>query len=150
MDRLSLKLKGADSEERRGRDLQHKGHDTRKEVSSRMCSLSWIRSLFQELHGHQQKSLAFFVDALLVEQRVGLAHIARRAAGQRDGTLRAALKRLWRFLGNPRFKDDIVSAGLIDWIWPRIRQWKYVPISIDWTHNERRDPWATVTASISL
>lgn len=115
-----------------------------------MSSLSWIRSLFQKLHGHQQKTLAFFVDALLVEQRVGLAHIARRAAGQRDGSLRGALKRLWRFLGNSRFKDDIVSAGVIDWIWPRIRQWKYVPISIDWTHNERRDPWETITASISL
>lgn len=115
-----------------------------------MNSLPWIRTFFQHLHGLQQKTLAVFVDALLVCQDVCLAETARCAAAQLDGQVRHTLKRLWRFLANPRFCDTAITEGLVIWIWPRIQQWRYIPVSIDWTHNERRYPWCTLAASISL
>src|SRR5690606_10138395 len=87
-----------------------------KGVSSRMHSLPWIRLLFHRLHGAQQKTLAFFVDALLSAQDVCLAELAREAAFQSNGRIRYTLKRLWRFLRNPRFSDATITQGLVAWV----------------------------------
>lgn len=115
-----------------------------------MNSLPWVRLLFHRLHGSQQKTLAFFVDALLGAQDVRLAEMAREAAFQSDGQVRYTLKRLWRFLSNGRFSDSVVTEGLAQWLWPRFQGWKHIPISIDWTHNETRDRWTTLVASVTL
>lgn len=115
-----------------------------------MNSLPWVRLLFHRLHGAQQKTLSFFIDALLGSQDVRLAEIAREAAKQNEGKVRYTLKRLWRFLHNPRFNDDFVTRGLAEWVWPHFRSWKHVPISIDWTHNEKRDKWATLAAFVTV
>lgn len=119
-------------------------------VSSRMHSLAWIRLLFHPLRASQQKTLAFFVDALLVAQDVRLAAIARNAASLNGGRMRYTLKRLWRFLANDRFQDEAITRGIAEWIWPRFNAWKQIPIAIDWTHNEKRDGWATLAASVTL
>lgn len=115
-----------------------------------MNSLPWIRRLFHRLRGSQQKTLAFFVDALLVAQDVRLAEMARQAAAQSGGRVRYTLKRLWRFLGNSRFDDDAITQGLVAWTWHRFDSWKTIPISVDWTHNEKRDKWTTLVASVTL
>ena len=115
-----------------------------------MHSLTWIRLLFHRLRGSQQKTLAFFVDALLAAQDVRLAEMAREAAAQNEGRVRYTLKRLWRFLRNHRFSDDVITQGLGEWLWPRFVRWSKIPISIDWTHNEKRDRWATLAASVTL
>lgn len=121
-----------------------------KEVSSYMNSLPWIDTFFKGLRRSQQRTLVFFVDAVLTSHNVCLAEIARQAASLSGGRMHYALKRLWRFLHNPRMDDDAVVQGLISWVWPRLQHWKYVPISIDWTHNESRYPWTTIAASIIL
>lgn len=115
-----------------------------------MYSLPWIRDIFHCLHGAQQKTFAFFVDALLVTQDVCLAQIARQASVQNEGSLRHTIKRLGRFLGNYRFQDGLITQGLAEWIWPRFSTWKMIPVSIDWTHNEKRGCWTTLAASITL
>src|SRR5690554_387053 len=115
-----------------------------------MHSLPWIRLLFHRLHGAQQKTLAFFVDALLSAQDVCLAELAREAAFQSNGRVRYTLKRLWRFLRNPRFSDATITQGLVAWVWPHFHAWAHIPISIDWTHNEKRDRWTTLAASVTL
>lgn len=115
-----------------------------------MYSLPWIRHLFHRLHGAQQKTLACFVDALLSAQNVCLAELAREAAFQSKGRMRYTLKRLWRFLRNCRFSDAAITEGLVAWVWPHFHAWKHIPISIDWTHNEKRDRWTTLAASVTL
>lgn len=115
-----------------------------------MHSLPWVRLLFYRLHGAQQKTLAFFVDALLAAQDVRLAEMAREAAYQSEGRMRHTLKRLWRFLRNDRFSDSVITEGLAEWVWPHFHKWKYIPISIDWTHNEKRAHWTTLAASVTL
>lgn len=115
-----------------------------------MYSLPWIQAFFHTLHGAQKKTLSVFVDALLTGQNVRLAAIARTAAIQTDNSMAMALKRLWRFLRNPRFCDDTIVTGLAQWIWPRMAQWRWIPISIDWTHNEKRHLWTTLAASVAI
>lgn len=115
-----------------------------------MYSLPWIQALFQSLHGAQKKTMAVFVDALLTCHDVRLAEIARTAGFQTGNSMAMALKRLWRFLRNPRFCDDTIVTGLAQWIWPRMASWRWIPISIDWTHNERRHLWMTLAASVAI
>jgi len=115
-----------------------------------MHSLPWIRLLFHRLHGAQVKTLAFCIDALLGAKDVRLAEMAREAAFQNEGQVRYTLKRIHRFLRNEKFSDSMVTVGLAEWLWPRFQAWKHIPISIDWTHNEKRDRWTTLAASVSL
>lgn len=54
------------------------------------------------------------------------------------------------FLANPRFCDDTIVSRLAQCIWPRLISWKWIPINIDWTRNEKRHKWATFTASVAV
>jgi len=115
-----------------------------------MHTLTWIQRFCQGLRKSQQKTLAVFTAAVLLRQTACLAKLAKKAGFLSNVSAKSATKRLWRFLKNDKFDDEQVTIGLSHWIWPKMNKWKYIPISIDWTFNEKKSKWLSIMASISM
>ena len=116
-----------------------------------MNSLTWVEAFCHGLNKWQQKNLAMLMDAMFERQISILNELASAIAFGTGVGLNHCIKRLQRFLGNHRFIDEAVSRALIRFIWPRLKTWRYIPVVIDWTCNEKEvDKWTTLVASIPL
>ncbi len=115
-----------------------------------MSTLSFLSNFVQSLNRHQVKALAFIIDALLSRPSSTLAEIARTAAIPQNIALNHCLKRVQRFLSNPRICNQDVYRDLIKFLWPSLSSWQRIPICIDWTFNEKKHPWWVLRACVVL
>jgi hypothetical protein len=83
--------------------------------------------------------------ALFQKQISILNELASTIAFETGVGLNHCIKRLQRFLGNPRFIDEAVSKALFKFIWPRMKTWRYIPVVIDWTYNLWLGPFPSGT-----
>lgn len=115
----------------------------------------WVIHVCQGFHRAQQKTLAALLEAFLASRSSILAQMARTLQKRAEERARpisfhAAAKRIDRFLANTRMSPSAVCRGLSWYVWPRLHAWKWIPILIDWTFNEKRQPWQTLAASIPI
>ena len=77
----------------------------------------------------QAKTLALFVAAALEVERVCLPALAQRAVG--ETVLKHKIKRLWRFIDNPRIEPSYAMQGVIRKLLKRRK--KRLVVAFDWS-----------------
>lgn len=87
--------------------------------------LSWTLSLRLS----QRKTLSELVCAATSLSRAGLAQLGRELARQHNAAVKHCIKRVDRFVGNPRIEPITAMEGLIQWL-ARPRQ--HLLVSLDW------------------
>ena len=107
-----------------------------------------FRALLPQLRKTQRENLARAVVGFLLARRPQLAALARtwhqpqiHRVRQRDPghTLRAQVKRLWRFLNNPRLDPVALQVAVIPWLWRRLGRPRRVVLVADWTFFDVKD-----------
>lgn len=97
--------------------------------NSRTTRLSeFITTLYPWGHGHQIKAFAAFVEALLEARSCTQAKIAATFENKK-----AAVKRLARFLHNPRLRTKDLAEGVATEFISHLARHAFVRIAIDWT-----------------
>jgi len=100
-----------------------------KNPNSRTTRLiNFITSLYPWAHGHQVKAFVAFVSALLEAKSCSQARIAETFENKK-----AALKRLSRFLHNPRLRTKDLAEGVATEFVAHISRLTFVRVAIDWT-----------------
>jgi hypothetical protein len=90
------------------------------------------------------------LEVFLASPSAILNALARGLTHRSGVAVRHTLKRIGRFLANPRVDRRRFYQNLVAYVWPRVAHWPIVPISIDWTYNEKRHPWQSLVASIPI
>jgi len=107
-----------------------------------------FQALLPQLRKTQRENLARLVAAFLLTRRPQLNALARtwhrpdpRRARRRDPrhTLRAQVKRIWRFLNNPRLDPVALQVAVIPWLWRRLGRPRRVVLTVDWTFFDVKD-----------
>ena len=99
-----------------------------------------VRGVFKGLWKRHVANIGLLTTALLRGQRAGVAALGRQL--DVDTTPKHAIKRVDRFLGNPRFRLLDAWEALLPWvIGPR----KEVVIACDWTKVRQ---WPVLSASV--
>jgi hypothetical protein len=88
----------------------------------------YIKELLPWAHGHQVKSIATFVAAIIEKQTGNQAELARTQRNQE-----AAVKRLSRLIHNERLNPDVLSDWLCRKALEQVPRAGKVRIAIDWT-----------------
>lgn len=106
-----------------------------------------IKSTFSFLAPTQAANLALLVSALLLRQTLCLSELARaypspaqRRAPQPKHDLLYRLKRLWRFLNNPRIDPLVVQMALIPATIAQLGSPRWLGLAIDWTMFDTKLP----------
>lgn len=113
-----------------------------------MTSLSWISQLCQGWRKSQIKTFAALYEAFVEQPSVNLNEIAFALYEQTGVAVRHTVKRIWRFLGNPRLNHDVFYQNIINFVWPYVQSWAVIPIALDWTFNEKHEKWQCLVASL--
>lgn len=113
-----------------------------------MDSVTWIHHLFQDLRASQIKTFTAIWVAFIQCESAILNKIAAQMMRQSGIGVEHTLKRINRFLSNPRIDRRVVYAGITRFVWRRIRHWKTVPIAWDWTYCEEYHEWQVFAASV--
>jgi hypothetical protein len=111
----------------------------------RTDAIAWVLWLGQEvLRKSQAKTLSVLVAAALATARLTLAGIGRELAALDDGAAKHAIKRVWRFITNPRIEPVEVMPALLTRLWRRKLKWharrpdrRPLLVSLDWTEVRR-------------
>src|SRR5262245_4063485 len=93
----------------------------------------YIRELLPWTHGHQAKSIATFVAAIIEKQTGNQAELART-----QGNQEAAVKRLSRLIHNQRLKPEDFSEWLCRKTLEQLPRTGKIRITIDWTIEDDR------------
>ncbi len=88
----------------------------------------YIKELLPWAHGHQLKSIATFVTAILQQQTGCQAQLARTCGNQE-----AAVKRLSRLLHNPRLTPHDLAEAVCQQALRQVPRSKTVRVTLDWT-----------------
>jgi hypothetical protein len=95
----------------------------RQEISHCVCSIC------HSLRRSQAKTLSVLVPAAMTLARASLAQLGRALAGQSPVATKHCIKRVDRFVGNPRIEPTEAMRGLVQWLaQPR----KKLLVSLDW------------------
>ena len=98
-------------------------------TSSRTIRLTeLITRLYPWVHGHQIKAFVAFVGALLEVKSCTQAKMAETFENKK-----AALKRLSRFLHNPRLRTKDLAEGVATEFLAHVSRYAFIRIAIDWT-----------------
>ena len=93
--------------------------------------LDYIRDLLPWAHGHQIKSIAIFVVAIIEKQTGNQAELPRTLGNQE-----AAVKRLSRLIHNDRLKPRRLAAWICRQVLLKIPSSGKVRLAIDWTTED--------------
>lgn len=115
-----------------------------------MQSLPWIASLCQGWRLSQIKTFTALWQAFAHICSPLLSKVAFQLTLQTQTGINHTLKRLARFLSNPRINEAQFYENVAAFVWPRVLHWQWVPIAIDWTYCEEHDPWQSLVASIVI
>jgi hypothetical protein len=107
----------------------------------RTKAIDWVLSLcIGILRKSQAKTLGELVAGALAAHRLSLAGIGRAMAEHGDSAAKHAIKRVWRFITNPRIKPVEVMPALLNRLWRRKLRWharqpdrRPLRVSFDWT-----------------
>lgn len=89
------------------------------------------RNIFPELRKTQTVNLGLAVYGQILSQSTVLSQIVRQTPGAVKHKHR--LKRLWRFVSNPRVKPERLFEYWIPWCTRVFGKSRYVPVALDWT-----------------
>lgn len=92
---------------------------------------SLLTRIFPVLRKTQLANLSLGVFGLIKSQSGIMSAIVREVPGSRKHKHR--LKRLWRFVSNPRVKPERLRGFWISWCIRKFTSSKYVSVAIDWT-----------------
>lgn len=90
--------------------------------------LEFITKLYSWGHGHQIKAFVAFVEALLAAKSCSQAKLAETFENKK-----AAVKRLSRFLHNPRLRTKDLAEGVATQFVAQLARHACVRIALDWT-----------------
>ena len=74
--------------------------------------VNWVICVTSNPLPGQSRTLATLVAAAVLPERVDLALLGRKMAG--EGTDKSAIKRAWRFTRNRRVEVEVATAGVIN------------------------------------
>src|SRR5262249_13190736 len=106
-------------------------------MSSVLCK-AWqkqVQDFFTSLHGHQSKTLAWFVLGAIRAQSIVLPHVAEALLAESEAKTSSIERRLERFLSNPRVDVEQTWEELLTRVMPFFRQ-EAMRIIIDVTSYE--------------
>jgi hypothetical protein len=106
-------------------------------MSSLLCE-AWqkqVQEFFTSLHGHQSKTLAWFVLGAMRAQSIVLPRVAEALLAESDAKASSIERRLERFLSNPRIDVEHTWEELLAQVMPFFRQ-EPMRIIIDVTSYE--------------
>lgn len=115
-----------------------------------MDSLSWLSLLCKGWRLSQIKTFTALWEAFVLSKSAILTNIARELTGLCNVAIDHTVKRLNRFLGNPRIDRQLFYKNVVEFVWPRIKHWQLIPIAIDWTFCEKHEKWQSLVASIVI
>lgn len=93
-------------------------------MSSVLCQV-WqkqVQEFFTQLHGHQSKTLAWFVLGAIRAQSLVLPHIAEALLAESEAKASSIERRLERFLSNPRIDVEQTWEELLAQVMPFFRK----------------------------
>lgn len=107
----------------------------------RTDAIAWVMSVCSDcFRKSQAKTLSVLVTGALAAMRLNLAGIGREVAAQQDTAAKHAIKRVWRFITNPRIEPVEVMPVVFNRLWRRKLKWhaaksdrRPLLISFDWT-----------------
>ena len=92
---------------------------------------SLVSKIFPSLRKTQTVNLSYAVFGLIKSQSALMSEIVREVPGAKKHKHR--LKRLWRFLSNPRVKPERLRVFWICWIIKTFSHEKIIKVAMDWT-----------------
>ena len=90
-----------------------------------------VSNIFPDLRKTQKVNLGLAVYGQAISQSTILSQIVREVPGAVKHKHR--LKRLWRFVSNPRGKPERLFESWVFWCIHRFTGGKYVTVALDWT-----------------
>lgn len=96
-----------------------------------VCIKSWLSGMFPKLRKTQAVNLTLGVFGLIKARSGILSEIAREVPGARQHKHR--LKRLDRFVSNPRVKIGVLMQIWCKWVVKTFVPGRYVTVALDWT-----------------
>jgi hypothetical protein len=90
--------------------------------------LEYIKKVCAGLHGHQIKSIAAVVAAILAEQSGIQAQLAKGMGNQEAGC-----KRIWRLLHNPRLSPKLLAELVFEQVLGQLPEFGKIRLAFDWT-----------------
>jgi len=107
----------------------------------RTDAIAWVMSVCTGcLRKSQAKTLSVLVAGALAAARLSLAGIGREVAAGQDRAAKHAIKRVWRFIANPRIEPAEVMPVVFSRLWRKKLKWhanrpdrRPLLISLDWT-----------------
>jgi len=107
----------------------------------RKDAIAWVVSVCQGLlRKSQAKTLSILVAGALSAMRLSLASIGRELAQAQDRSAKGAIKRVWRFINNPRIEPVEVMPAILTRLGRRKLKWharqpgrRPLLVSFDWT-----------------
>jgi len=109
-------------------------------MRSPQAILYWIERHVKPMRRSRQKTLADVVAAAMRMTGAGVLALGRAMRGRT--TAKHAIKRVWRFFGNPRVEIDTIQQSLVNALAPRNAP---VVILLDWTEY---GSYQTLSASL--
>lgn len=92
---------------------------------------SWIKNIFPKLRKTQAENLSLGVFGLVKARSGLLSEIVREIPG--SSKHKHKLKRLWRFVSNPRVNTGDLQLLWCKWVIKAFVPGKYVTVALDWT-----------------
>lgn len=107
----------------------------------RTDAIAWVVSVCSGLlRKSQATTLSILVASTLSSSRLSLASIGRELAQAQDRSAKGAIKRVWRFITNPRIEPVEVMPTILTRLWRRKLKWharqperRPLLVSFDWT-----------------
>jgi hypothetical protein len=106
----------------------------------RKDAMIWVLSVCTCLRLSQAKTLSVLVAATLSAMRLSLAGIGRELAAAENKAAKHTIKRVWRFIANPRIEPADIMPQVVNRLWRRRLKWhgkhpqrRPLLVSLDWT-----------------
>ena len=91
----------------------------------------WVKKIFPDLRKTQGLNLSLGVFGLVKARSGILSEVAREVPGAKKHKHR--LKRLWRFVSNPRIKTGYLQSLWCKWVVDTFVPGRYITVALDWT-----------------
>lgn len=96
-----------------------------------VCIKNWLKSMFPKLRKTQLVNLTLGVFGLIKARSGLMSEIVREVPGSQQHKHR--LKRLWRFVSNPRIKTGSLQSLWCKWAVSAFVPGRYITVALDWT-----------------